>query len=49
MTRYEYNPCVYVRSLRDDTKLYLLLYVDDMLITSRSMITVNELKAALSS
>jgi hypothetical protein len=44
----KYDCCVYVRSLDDDSYIFLLLYVDDMLITVRSMKEVNKLKALLS-
>jgi hypothetical protein len=44
----EYDYCVYVRSLDDDSHIFLLLYVDDMLIAARSMKKVNKLKALLS-
>jgi len=39
---------VYVRDVDIDNALYLLLYVDDMLIASRSMSDVIQLKKALS-
>jgi hypothetical protein len=45
--RYEYDCCVYVKSLDDGSFIFLLLYVDDMLIAARSMIEVNNLKALL--
>ena len=48
MTMCEYDPCVYVRSLEDETRLYLLLYVDDMLIDCKSSGVVEDLKRALS-
>ena len=48
--RSEHDSCVYIRDVDDDDDaLYLLLYVDDMLIASRSMTVMNKLKAALSS
>jgi hypothetical protein len=46
--RYEYDCCVYVRSLYDSSYIFLLLYVNDMLIVARSMKEVNKLKALLS-
>ena len=46
--RYEYNCCVYVRSLDDDLSIFLLLYVDDMLIATKSIVKVNKLKVLLS-
>jgi hypothetical protein len=53
MIKISYNKCeydcsVYVRSLVDGSYIFLLLYVDDMLIASRSMKEVNKLKALLS-
>ena len=48
MTRCEYDPYVYVRSLEDNTRLYMLLYVDDMLIACKSRGVVEDLKRALS-
>lgn len=47
--RCEHDNCVYVKDMDDYNALYLLLYVDDMLIASRSVETVQELKTALSS
>jgi len=44
----KYDCCVYVRSLDDGSYIFLLLYVDDMLIIVRSMKEVNKLKALLS-
>ena len=46
--RYEYDPCIYVKSLEDGSRIYLLLYVDDMLIACKSGRDVQELKAVLS-
>ena len=42
------NPCVSVKTLEDESRLYLLLYVDDMLIACKSKKVVQELKAGLS-
>jgi hypothetical protein len=44
----EYDCCVYVRSLDDDSFIFLLLYVDDMLIAAKSIVEVNKLKVLLS-
>ncbi|KAL6345174.1 hypothetical protein AAG906_013658 [Vitis piasezkii] len=45
----EYDCCVYVKSLDDDSSfIFLLLYVDDMLIAAKSMVEVNKLKSLLS-
>jgi hypothetical protein len=46
--RCEYDCCVYVKSLDDDSFIFLLLYVDDMLIAAKSIMKVNKLKVLLS-
>ena len=46
--RCEYDCCVYVKSLGDGSSIFLLLYVDDMLIAAKSMSEVNKLKNLLS-
>jgi len=46
--RYEYDCCVYVKSINDDSFIFLFIYVDDMLITVKSMSEVNKLKILLS-
>ena len=46
--RYEYDLCVYVQSLEDGSRVFLLLYVDDMLIACKSRKVVQDLKASLS-
>lgn len=43
-----YDHCVYDRKLTDDYFIYLLLYVDDMLITSKSKVEIDMLKDQLS-
>ncbi|KAL6329279.1 hypothetical protein AAG906_015482 [Vitis piasezkii] len=44
--RCEYDYCVYVKSLDDDSSfIFLLLNVDDMLITVKSIVEVNKLKS----
>jgi hypothetical protein len=43
----EYDCCVYVRILEDGSYIFLLLYVDDMLIAAKSMCEVNRLKSLL--
>ena len=45
--RCEYDCCVYVKRLDDDSFVFLLLYVDDMLIAAKSMSEVNKLKTLL--
>ncbi|GKV22644.1 hypothetical protein SLEP1_g32496 [Rubroshorea leprosula] len=47
-TRSNYDSCVYHKRLRDDSWVYLLLYVDDMLIAAKSMLIIDELKKQLS-
>ena len=46
--RCEYDCCVYVKSLDNDSFIFLLLYVDDMLIIAKSIVEVNKLKVLLS-
>ena len=47
-TRSNFDHSVYFRKLRDGSFLYLLLYVDDMLIASKSKVEIDKLKAQLS-
>ena len=46
-THCEYDCCVYVKMLDDGSYIFLLLYVDDMLITAKSICEVDKLKALL--
>jgi hypothetical protein len=46
--RCEYDCCVYVRSLDNGLFIFLLLYVDDMLIAAKSIVEVNKLKVLFS-
>jgi hypothetical protein len=46
--RCEYDYCVYVRSIDDGSFIFLLLYMDDMLIAAKSIVEVNKLKVLLS-
>ena len=46
--RCEYDYCVYVRILDDVFFIFLLLYVDDMLVAGNHLCDVNELKSLLS-
>ena len=48
LSRCDHDPYVYVRSLDDGTRIYLLLYVDDMPIACKSKKMVQELKETLS-
>ena len=47
-TRSNFDHCVYFRKLQDGSFIYLLLYVDDMLIASRNQGEICKLKAQLS-
>ena len=46
-SRSKYDSCVYHQKLNDDFFIYLLLYVDDMLIAAKNMSEVGKLKAQL--
>ena len=48
-TRSHYDPCVYYNKLPTREFIYLLLYVDDMLIASKSRSAIDTLKNDLSS
>lgn len=48
-TRSQFDHCVYFRKLQDGTFIYLLLYVDDMLIAFKSKVEVAKLKTLLNS
>lgn len=43
----EFDLCVYLKKLADGSYIYLLLYVDDMLLVSKRMSDVNEVKEML--
>jgi hypothetical protein len=43
----EYDHCVYFKKLENGMFIILVLYVDDMLVTSKSMVEINRLKAQL--
>ncbi|KAL9261973.1 Retrovirus-related Pol polyprotein from transposon TNT 1-94-like protein [Drosera capensis] len=47
-SRSAYDSCVYYRRLHDGSFIYLLLYVDDMLIAAKNLSQVQELKKQLS-
>ena len=47
-TRSYYDPCVYYNKLPGGEYIYLLLYVNDMLIASKSRSTIDKLKKDLS-
>ena len=46
-SRSMYDSCVYFRKLDDGSFIYLLLYVDDMLIAAKNITDINHLKALL--
>ena len=43
----EFDMCVYFKKLRDDNYIYLLLYVDDMLLVSKNMSDIKHVKEML--
>ncbi|CAM8901950.1 unnamed protein product [Rhodiola kirilowii] len=46
--RSEFDWCIYFKKLTDDSMIYLLLYVDDMLIVCKDLGAINDLKFHLS-
>ena len=42
-----YDPCVYYKKLTDGSLIYLLLYVDDMLLAGKSLTKLNEIREQL--
>ncbi|GJR03668.1 retrovirus-related pol polyprotein from transposon TNT 1-94 [Tanacetum coccineum] len=48
-TRSKYDHCVYLKKLQDGSFVYLLLYVDDILIASQSSDEIEKLKTRLKS
>ena len=47
--RNQFDNCVYSKKVSGDSYVYLLLYVDDMLIAAKNMAVINDLKALLKS
>ena len=45
----EYDHCVYIKEVTKDTCIYMLLYVDDMLVASRDAAEIRKVKQLLSS
>lgn len=43
-----YDCCVYCNKLKDDSLIYLVLYVDDMLIAAKNKYDIQKLKGLLS-
>jgi len=48
-TRSLYDPCIYFHKLLSGEYIYLLLYVDDILIASTNKSSIDKLKVWLSS
>lgn len=48
-SRSEYDSCVYLKQEKNSSLVYLLLYVDDMLIAAKDMFDVNRVKEMLKS
>ena len=48
-TRSKHDHCVYFKRLQDEAFIYLLLYVDDMLIGSKNKGEIERLKKQLAS
>ena len=48
-SRSHYDHCVYFKNLKDGSFIYLLLYVDDMLIASSNKVEIGKIKRRLSS
>ena len=48
-SRSMYDSCVYFRKLNDGSFIYLLLYVDDMLIAAKNLSEIHTLKLQLNS
>jgi len=46
-SRSKYDGCVYYQKLNNGSFVYLLLYIDDMLIAVKDMSEVDKLKAQL--
>jgi len=43
-----HDSCVYIKQVSDEEFVYILIYVDDMLIAAKSMTEINKIKEALS-
>lgn len=46
--RSEYDNCAYVKELLDGSLMYLLIYVDDMLVAAKNKEVISQLKKELS-
>ena len=47
--RSEYDHCVYIKEAKSGNRVYLLLYVDDMLLASKDLEEINTVKGLLAS
>ena len=45
--RSDSNPCMYTGQLADEFRIYLILYVDDMLIAGSNQVKIGKLKWSL--
>ena len=45
--RSKFDSCVYFKKTRNGNIIYLLIYVDDMLIICKDVVDINKLKEAL--
>ena len=45
--RSESDQCMYTRQLADESRIYLILYVDDMLIAGSNQVEIGKLKRSL--
>lgn len=48
-TRSKFHPCVYIKQVNENERIYLLLYVDDMLIAGNNLDNLKEIKYLLNS
>ena len=44
--RFDSDPCMYTRQLVDESRMYLILYVDDMLIAGSNQAEIGKLNGA---
>ena len=45
--RFDSDPCMYTRKLADEYRIFLILYVDDILIEGRNQVEIRKLKRSL--
>ena len=41
------DPCMYTRQLADESRIYLILYIDDMLVAGSNQAEIEKLKRSL--